>query len=49
MTKVMGPVFVGIELLLLNWVSGSPTLNRHLPTLSRRLSRKEASDTPRYG
>jgi hypothetical protein len=37
------------RLLLLNWISGSPTLNSHLPTLSRRLSIKGASDTPRYG
>ena len=28
------------RLLLLHWISGSPTLNRHLPTLSRRLSLK---------
>jgi hypothetical protein len=39
-TKTAPITLVIRRLLLLNWVSGSPTLNRHLPALSRRLSIK---------
>ena len=39
-TKTAPITLVIRKLLLLNWISGSPTLNRHLPTLSRRLSIK---------